>query len=221
MSNDYQFISMVDDLSVSRVVDLAGAAPRTLQVTGRGGFLSAQRVFVNDYGIDDFTVISDLELLVRLTSLFSSTPSSQMTVSVAAGELTNTNKVRLLFGSTRKTRKVSGLQKLVQQIVKMLLSAAGSNRFDPGEGGAVMAALGGSLETGAGPRLSADISRALANIEEQLISSQAAQQNLPSVERLLSLRLSGLTFNTEAQSVTAAIRLATFAGNSIVVPLIL
>lgn len=221
MSYDYQFVSMVDDLAVDDVVDLAGADPRTLRVAGRGGFLSAQRVFVNDYGIDDFTVVSDQILLVRLTDLFASTPVFQMTVSVAAGELTNTNKVRLLFGSTRKTRKVNGLQKLVQQVVKMLLSAAGSNRFDPGEGGDVLRALGGSLEVGAGPRLSADLSRALSAIEEQLISSQASEQNLPAIERLLSLRLSGLSFNTEAQSVTASIRLVTFSGNSIEVPLIL
>lgn len=221
MSNDFQFITMVDELAVRLVEDLVGAEPRTLRVSGISGFLSTQRVFINNYGVDDFIIISDSVLLVYPSDVFSSVAVENMSVQVASGELTGASPIRILFGPTKKTRAVSGIQKLVQQVIKMLLSDIGSNRFDPGEGGDLVHSLGLTLGSAGSARISASLSQAVRTVEEQLVSSQAAESNLPASERLLSLSLSGLRFDNVALSVEADIRLVTFTGAFVQVPLVL
>lgn len=221
MSRDIQFVSMVDNLQVTGVEEIEGAIPRTLRVTGTRGFNSAQRVIINDYGLDTFTLVSDSTLLVAPGPVFDQVPVGQMDVVVVSGSLTSTNRVRLLFGPTKKTRSVSGGQKLVQQIIKSLLTNTRSNRFNTSEGGNLLKGLGDSLSLESSSKIAAVLSDAVSTTERQFFGAQANARNLPTSERLLSLTLGDVVFDSGRLEVTASIRLVTFSGRAISFPLTL
>jgi len=221
MSLDFQFISVVDKLQVTGVTDIEGAIPRTVRVTGTRGFQSAQRVEINDFGIDSFIVVSDTVLLVIPGDTLNSVPVFDMNIEVLSGELTSLNSVRLVFGPTKRTREVSGVQKLIQQVVKSLLSDGRSNRFDTSEGGDLLQSIGKSLSPSASAQISTALALSVSRTQEIFLAAQAVSTNLDATERLLSLELMGVQFNSASLEVEAQIRLVTLAGQSISVPLTL
>jgi len=221
MSLDFQFISVVDKLQVTGVTDIEGAIPRTVRVTGTRGFQSAQRVEINDFGIDSFIVVSDTVLLVAPGDTLNSVPVFDMNIEVLSGELTSLNSVRLVFGPTKRTREVSGVQKLIQQVVKSLLSDGRSNRFDTSEGGDLLQSIGKSLSPSASAQISTALALSVSRTQEIFLAAQAVSTNLDATERLLSLELMGVQFNSASLEVEAQIRLVTLAGQSISVPLTL
>ena len=221
MSTDIQVISVVDDLQVESIEDIADAEPRTLRLVGSGGFNSAQRVVINDYGIDSFIAISDTVLLVNPGAVFDSVAVTDMNVVVISGELTNTRRVRLVFSPTVRLRRVTGVQKLVQQVLKTMLSNVGTNRFRVQEGGALLKLTGFSMTPNAKPRIVTALSQAITSTETQVIAAQASVRGLPLDERLLSLSLGGVAFDDTTMEVRATIRLTTFVGRSVSIPLVL
>jgi hypothetical protein len=222
MSRDIQFISVVDDLQVTGQEELEGAVPRTIRVVAQGGgFFSAQRVLINDFAINTFSIASDRVLLVAPGPVFDSTPVEDMKIVVVAGTLTGTREVRLLFGPTRKVREVQGTQKLIQQVVRVLLTNVATNKFATGEGGNIRKLLGESLTADGRSRITAILTQGITSTEALFVSSQALSQNLNDDERLLSLTLNGLVFDEVGLEVRAGIRLVTYTGRNLEIPLIL
>lgn len=221
MSIDVQFISLVDALLVSSAVEVEGASPRTIKLTARSGFADAQRVLINDYGVDSFIVASDTSILVNPPAIFDTLSVSQMNFEVASSSYTGGRSARLIFGPTKNVRKVEGLQKLVQQLVKTLLSRVNSNKFTSGEGGGLLDSLGSSLSSDAQSRITATVSQAVSQTESQVKAAQSGARGLQSSERLLSFTLTGVSFVEDRQEVRATIKLVTYAGKSIDIPLTL
>ncbi len=222
MSIDFQFITLVDDLEVIEVTELDGSVPRTISVFGGPGFAGAQRVEINDLGVDSFQVASDRLLLVQPPDTpFGDIPASQMSVAVLSGELTQTRKSRLTFTPTLRTRQVSGIQKLVQQVVKELLSDIGSDRFDPSAGGDLVRAIGETLSPSGQSQVATILSQGASRVQDSFLAAQANDSRLTADERLLALELDRVQFNLEEASVTASLRLVTYGGQSFEIPLIL
>lgn len=220
MSTDIQFVALVNEFQLLRIEEIADAIPRTLRIVGRGGFNTAQRVLINDYGLDTFTRVSDTVLLVNPPSLFDAVTVGQMKVSVVSGSYTG-GRARLLFGPTKNVRKVTGLQKLVQQIVKTLLSNVGSNKFSRSDGGGLVQSLGDGMSASGKSKVSALVATAVSSTESQVIAAQTGATGLTASERLLSLSLEGVEFNSAAQEVNATIKLLSYAGKSVSFPLTL
>lgn len=221
MSTDIQVISVVDDLQVLQVEEIEGSDPRTLRVVGRGGFNDAQRVIINDYGIDTFLIVNDMVLLVVPGSTFDNVSVENMNVVVVSGTLTNTRRVRLFFGPTVRLKRVIGVQKLVQHVVKILLTNVGTNSFRVQEGGNLMKLTAFPLTPASRPRIVTALSQATSSTESQITAAQATQRGLSLDERLMGLALAGVTFDDETLEVQATIRLTTFRGRSVAVPLVL
>jgi phage baseplate assembly protein W len=221
MSTDIQIASLVDQFSVLSQEEVVGAIPRAIRLTGAGSFFSAQRVFINEYGVDDFTIISNTVLLVFPPSLFTSVAVEDMKIEVASGEYTGNQQARLIFGPTKNVRAVTGIQKLVQQIAKTLLTTSGTNKFDVGYGGDLLRELGTNFDPAAGGRISAAVARAVATTEESMIVSQLGERGLPADERLLRLTLDAVVIDTALQEVRATVKLVTYAGNTVGIPLTL
>lgn len=221
MSIDVQFCSLVDSLQVVGVVEIEGADPRTIRLAARSGFQDAQRVLINDYAVDTFTIVNDNYLLVNPPSLFDAVTIGQMSFAVVSGSYTGGKSARVVFGPTKNVRKVSGLQKLVQQVVKTLLSNSNSNKFSRGEGGDLLRTLGTTLSPEAKSRVTAAVSSAVSRTEEQILAAQSQARGLQSAERLMALQLGAVRFITDNLEVQAEIRLVTYAGKSIDIPLTL
>jgi len=221
MSIDIQVISVVDDLQVLGAVDIEGAEPRTLRVVGRGGFNSAQRVIINNFGVDTFLIVSDTVLLVEPGPSLSNVLVENMDIVVVSNALTTSRRARLFFGPTKRLKRVSGVQKLIQVVVKMLLTNSNTNKFRLSEGGNLLKLLAFPLTASSRNRIVTGLSQAVTSVEEQLVSTQTTARGLATDERLLSLSLGDVVFLEESLEVQATIRLTTFAGNTVSVPLVL
>ena len=221
MSVDIQIVSLVDEFSVTAQEEIPEADPRAIRVHGRRGFYSTQRVFLNDYGVDAFTIVSDTLLLVFPPALFNAVDVVNMKIVVASGEYTGGDQARLVFGPTKNVRKVAGLQKLVQQITKTLLTTSGTNKFDLGYGGDLLRELGTAFDPEAASRINAAVARAVATTEESMIVSQVGERGLSADERLLRLTLDAVVFDTALQEVRATVKLVTYAGKVVGIPLTL
>ena len=219
MSSDLLFLSIVDDLDVLSVDEVAGSSPRAVRVQGRGGFRAAQRVDVNGYKVDDFTISSDRVLYMRPGSNLDSVDVADMSVIVYAASWSGQHRVRLLFGLTHRTRAVTGTQKLVQQVVKGILSSSGSNRFAPEEGGSLLRSLGQTLSPDAKGQIAAIVSQAISTTETNILSAQASDTTLTMNERLLRLQLLAVDFLESEMEVAATVRLQTMAGATVDIPL--
>ena len=222
MTTDLQVISVVDDLQVTSVEEVEGAVPRTIRVvSAEGGLRFAQRVFINDFGVDTFIIVSDFSLLVAPGPTFDGLPVNQMSVVVVSDQATGRRRVRLFFGPTLQVSDVDGVQKLIQGVVKILLTSVGSNRFKLGQGGNLLKMLGTNLDPSSQAKISTTISQAVSATEEQVLNAQALESGLPADERLLALSLSNIVFLPDTLEAQATLRLTTFAGSSAVIPLIL
>lgn len=221
MSRDIQTISVVDDLQVTSVEDVEGAVPRTLRVTGVGGFNNASRVLVNNIGIDDFLIVSDKVILVTLGTLLSATAAANMDVVVVSSTLTGRTRLRLYFGVVPRLTSISGIQKLVQAVVKLLLTNVGSNRFRVQHGGNLLRLTAFPLVPTAKSRIVTALTQAVSATESQIIAEQSSQRGITAEERLLSLSVSDVAFDSDKMEVVATLQMSTYQGSSISLPLTL
>jgi len=218
---DLQTISLVDDLQITSAEDVVDADPRTLRLGSLGGFNSAQRILINDYAIDAFTKVSDRQLLVPLPITFEGVSPSNMDIVVYSSSLTGFRRARLLFGPTRRVRTVSGLQKLVQQTIRIFLTRMGTNRYRTDEGTNFLRGLGGTLTSAEKPRMAALIAEAASLTEQYMTDAQRGQRGLPAEERLLTFKLLGIEFISVTGEIESRLELISYAGRSFKIPLVL
>jgi hypothetical protein len=205
---DLQVISVVDDFLIDSVTQ-ADDSPRTVLLYAAGGGLDeAQRVLVNDLGVDTFTSLSRYQISVVLPETVKDLPLNEMTFAVLGSYATGRRRVRLLHGFTRRPAAVSGVQKLVQHVVRTLLTTQGTNRFEVTRGGNLVSQLNG-LDEGGGD-LAIIMAQATQSTEQYIRAMQRGARSLPLDERLRSLRFGGLDYGSG--EVTALVHLETFAG---------
>jgi len=222
MSTDIQFISLVDAVDVTSIEEVTGASPRSIKVSGPDGFQYTSRVLINGLGVDAFTVASSKVIYVYPPSLLSEVPVSEMTVQVASSRHSGVNNpATLLFGPTTTINGVSGIQKLIQSVVKILLSIPGTNRFSPEEGAGLVQKLSINLSEASSSAISTAVSQCIQTVQDQIQDSQAGNKDLSMDEKLRSLSLNRLSFNRTSGEVTASVLLTTYAGQEFDLPVTL
>jgi hypothetical protein len=216
---DLQTMHLVDDYAITSAEEVSAAPgePRTLLLQARGGGLSgAARVLINDLGIDDFTVASDFELLVRLPSTLDNVLLGNMVFVVYGSYATGRRRVRLVHALTRRPRAVEGRQKLIQQVVRVLLSGARSNKFDRAGGGDLAREMTNALADGRDPAVA--VAQAVTSTSTYVKVRQRGLR-IPAPERLRELAFEGILY--EADQAVALVRLRDAAGGNSQVPVVL
>jgi len=220
---DLRFITLTDAIPVVAISEVPTSdSSRMLRLVTDGGVEYTSRVYINDLGIDTFTVTSTRVLLVTLPSVLGSIDISEMDVSISSSRRTSTlEPVELNFGTTKAIGSVEGIEKLVQQVVKSLLSNSGSNRYSTMEGGDLLKGLSGAELTPSGrSKVASIIQSAVTQTQSDIVLNQTSQR-MPSDERLLSLELVGVDFDDLSQTASARVKLTTYAGSSYSIPLAL
>jgi len=220
VSFDIQFLSIADDIRVLSASEVLDSDPRAVRLVCDGDVRYAKTVSINGLDITDFSAVSDRTLLVFPGDSFEDTTTSQMAITIVSSRWTSGNRVRLVFTPTFNITKVTGVQKLIQQLVKSMLSNSGSNRFNRAEGGDVLRALGLTLDPSSKAQLAAVFTEAASRTETQFIAAQAGRA-LPPSERLLSFTFTRVSFNPESQQAVAYLSVTTYAGQAVSVPLVL
>ena len=213
---DIQTITIVDDLTITTATQVADS-PRTLLLYAEGGGLSTtQRVSINDLGVDAFRILNDRQVTVVVPEQLVDTSLASMTFLVLSSVASGLRRVRLIHELTLRPRAVTGRQKLIQHVVRVLLSTARSNRFDPSSGGN-LADLMGRVASDSG-----DVAVAAAQATqatEAYIKTRQRGLRLPPDGRLRALQFQGVTI--DRGEAVAVLALEDYAGGTLNLPVVL
>ncbi len=98
------------------------------------------------------------------------------------------------FDWSSSTTDIKGRDKLVQDIVKRILTARGSNVFDP-EYGEEFYRLFGTIDPSREQEIQESFPVLLRTMQEDIIAEQSLDDTLTSSEKLLSLKLNRIEFD--------------------------
>ena len=215
---DIQFITLADKVIVDSVEDKG--ATITLSVRPTSLYISSIEVTDSQIGLvvipfSDITILSETTLRFKKPAALASSNFSVALYSFVTTVVTNSDRAQLIFNPTSRVVSTSGTQKLLQQIVKVLLTNSGTNRYHVEEGGDIMSFLGEtSTEAEA---LLAPVADAVQRTKEFIIQQQLAK-SIPSSERLLSLEIADYTISGDGY-LEIKIRVQTLSGESVNIPL--
>jgi phage baseplate assembly protein W len=210
---DYRFTSLADTVTVTAIEDIGDG---TFRVRARGGLSGTLGVDLNEMAAKSYVVVNDREIVVTPPNVLADVDPTSFDIRILTDSFSGGNSATVVFDSTSRLGAVSGIQKLVQQVTRVLLSQPGSNVFLRNDGGGLSSELGGTMHTGDTSDVAAAVNRALRRTEQLFLKTQA-KTSLPADEKLLSLKLSRIVLDGTTQ--TAEVQLVSRAGQSATLPL--
>lgn len=182
---DLQVIEIRDVLQVTGVRPEPGLTPRSIRVYGNN-FRSTYEVLVNDAVSPSVFVITNREMLVQVPASLGRAPVR--TVQAISHKLTNTERSKITFRIGDTVHGVSGMERLVQTFVKLLLQTPGRDIFAWRMGGGVLRSVAQQTTRGGGSMV-ADLTVGVERASRQLMNLQSANTSLPLTERILFARV--------------------------------
>jgi phage baseplate assembly protein W len=179
----------------------------TLLLTGKN-LTFTNRVVVNEINAPDFSVLSDTKVEVLLPE----SVRDQVVTSVAVYVETSRPEFATDMEIELTQDSRSGLMRLSQSVVKLLLTTPGSDIFDPTSGGGLERLIRGvSLDDTA--LVTGVVNGAVQRTKAQILKSQGSKV-LPAEEKLVDLRV--VNINVDKTTLTVAIRLQIITRGAIV-----
>lgn len=205
---DIKVISARAILPVRQVVPVRGFAPTSVMVSG-DSFDVAAEVLYNGVQVEQFLVQSPNRLLVRV-------PDSQLgrpltSVVVYADVPTTFGDASLSFKVPTPIRSVSGVGRMTQSFLLVLMTTPGSDIFSKDSGGGVRALIGKTANT-KGSSVSSDIAMAVERAKSEILREQAKYPGIPLDERLMSAALDSVSFDKDSSTIFAKISLQNMLG---------
>lgn len=215
---DLQMIEIRDVLPVKKLEVAHGVVPRSVYVRGPD-MRSAAEVWINEYKSPDIIPIDNHTVLAQVPDAIEGGPLRSVTV--ISARITSTQNSRITFRLGDATRYISGIERLVQVFLKILLQTPGTDAFSPKLGGGILRAAGRlSRSASSGPNtLVADVDVGVTRTRRQLLALQAHEPALTLQEKLLYARLLEAKFVAQEQTLYAIIDIANQAMQSSVVSL--
>lgn len=198
-----QLIRFLDVLQVTGLRNAPGVVPRSLIVTGPS-FKNADTVLMNGLQAPSFIAYSATQLIAEVPAPLQNESITDVVVLSAVPSLTGNSLMELTIGS--RIRKVSGVQRLVQNFVRLLMRTSGSNIFHPNLGGGLMRRIGANITT----QVAADVAIAIDTTKKAFIAAQTPVPNIPPEERLLAAEIADLTADQENAAIYVTIVLTNF-----------
>lgn len=202
-----QLIRLADVLSVVSFRNALGVSPRSIIVKGKD-FTSVETVLFNGYTSPEFVVYSDTELVAEVPEDITDAIITDVMVLSSGLTLTDRSLVELTFG--QRPRKVTGILRLMQTFIRLLLRRKGSNIFHPRSGGGIQTRIGGVITRQA----AADIAVAISTTKQYLINIQTAERSIPPSERLLSAEIKTLNVDARNTTIMVTILLTSHSGET-------
>lgn len=204
---DIKVISAKAILPVRQVVPVRGFVPISVLVTG-DSLDKTSEVFYNGAQVEQFLIQSSNRLLVRVPKDQIGRP---LTSVVAYSSVpTQFSNASLSFAVPTPVRNVSGVDRMVQSFLLVLMTTPGSDIFSKGSGGGVRQFVGRSTSKGASA--SSDIALSVERTKSEILREQAKYPSIPLDERLLSAALDSVFFDKESSALYAKISLQNMLG---------
>lgn len=215
---DLKILSIRDLLPLTGVRYATGVTPLSVIITG-SNLNQASEVLLNDVTCPQFAVLSANQIIAQVPT---SQRSSVLRKAAAIAETPSVNRTSLLhFEVGQSIKGIAGLEKLIQAFCKLLLQTPGSDRFRPSDGGGLLQLTGRTVSKGDSKSLQASVVSCVSRTQDQLISRQNTNRNIPSDERLLSASATAVGFDTTTTTLSAQISLSAVSGKQAVANLTL
>ncbi len=211
MSVDFQVVFPQQAIQLNSVRVVPGASPATIDVIGQD-FRSVDEVTINGLVSPQVVVLSKTRLLAAVPQGLAVTALSS--VSVTSRDLTISPKSLIKFQVGPTPSKVSGILRLVQVFLKLLLTTPGRDIFAPRIGGNALKDLGQTFGEDQGGLIVGDMIIAVSTTQRQLLSIQARDPTIPRDERLLSAVVSNADYNVAESALIVGVTLTSQAGRS-------
>lgn len=210
MAIDLQVIYPQNAIKLTKVRLLAGYTPASVLVEG-DDFRSVDEVWINEAQAPNWTVLNPVTLVAQIPEMQAGRVLTS--VEVLSNRLTVGPESLLKFRIGRGGGRVSGIMRLVQLYVKVLLTTPGTDIFSPQSGGGLLTKVGQqvSLHDG-GKEVIGDLVMCCGAASKQIISTQAKDPSIPPVERLLSANVENAVFDRHSLGVKANIQIISHSG---------
>lgn len=200
-----QLIRLLDVLEVNTLQTAVGVVPRSIIVTGKD-FRSVESVLIDSYEAPSFVVLSTTQILVEVPEALQEAIITSVTVLSTKVTFSERSLVEFTVGSI--PRKVTGIQRLMQMFLRILLRSPGSNIFHPRSGGGLFKRVGGVINRNA----AADITIAVNTTQQYIVAQQTPERNIPPSERLLAAEISSISVDEKATAAYVTVVLTNHAG---------
>ena len=213
---DIQVIEISDILRVISVDILPESDQPTIKIRGKD-FNSAQRVLINEVESPDIIIISNRELLAQMPPTEITTPLRSIVV--VSSRITDTERSQIDFRLGDTPRSMAGLTLLIQQFLKLMLQAPGTDIISPNMGGGLLRAVGRQITATNSSTLVADLELAVSRTRQQMMTLQAKNPRLSMTERLAYARVIEAKFHAAELTLLGRIAIGNQAAQGSVVGL--
>lgn len=211
MAVDFQCVFPQSTVPLTAVTQVPGLQPRTLQLTGTD-FSSVAQVLLNDIPSPSVVVLSKTRLLAQVPEqLVNSIITS---ASVVTNDLTISPRSLIKFQLSPVTSKVSGILRLVQVFLKVLLTTPGKDIFSPRIGGNALKNIGLTFGEDQGGSIVSDIIVSVDTTKRQIQAIQARDPSIPKDERLLTASVTNAAYNRAEGAMVVSVELVSQAGQA-------
>lgn len=200
---DLQLVFPVATINLTSVSKVPGTDPVVLDVQGED-FRAVEDVRINNISTQ-YIVFSDTRLRTVLPT--GVTLATLENVEVTSAQLTLTKESLLQFRLPARPTAVSGVLKLAQLFLKILLTTPGTDIFNPLLGGGALQNLGRTFARHNSTSILGDVHIAVDRTSRQIMAMQSRQTGLPQDEKLLSAQIVGKRFDSASGTIFVAIEL--------------
>lgn len=193
---DIRVIQLTDVLPITKIESTSLETP-SLKLTG-SGFLTAMSVIINNVKSPDFAILSDTVIICEVPKL-----NNKITNIVVQGRnALNTKRDAILnIGLSDSIGITSGLSKLVQSFVKILLTRKGTSIYNPEMGTRFRDLMGININDT--EVLEPLITQTINDAERYIVDTQSSK--LPPDERLLKVEITNIAYSLKEQSVSVSV----------------
>jgi hypothetical protein len=185
--------------------------PRVVDVLG-SDFRSVDEVLINKIASPSVVVVSKTRLVAQVPD--SLLDQRILSVTVLSRRLTLSAKSVLRFRIGQTPGKVSGVLRLVQKFLKLLLTTPGSDIFNRQAGGGALRGVGQTFGIEEGNNILNNLVIAIDTTSRQIVAMQSRNPSLPREERLLSAKILRAGFNKEEGALDVAVEITNQAGSA-------
>ena len=197
-------------LPIKGKITILSKDPIILAIYGEK-FQQARFVFINDIELSTFNIISNTQIQITVPSIL---PLDQIKTISVLSELFVLDKTNLIYFDLGNTIKsLTGIQKLVQQFIKLLLQSPGTNLFNKDAGGGLLSMIGKNTD-GLTQPITSDIVDAVNRTNNYIIAKQSRNKRIPLDERLMDVSVNGISVGSDKVSVSVNLLLTNMTGRS-------
>lgn len=184
---DIQVARLKNSLVLSKVTKISNNPP-VLKLEGEK-FNMATDIILDGVYAQQWVSISDKEILVYVPSTFSNKTIGS--IAVVTEELIPNVPNLVFFELGTRVKSIDGIQKLIQNFVKILMQSPSSNKFQPVGGGLLKLA---GMNTVSDDRTArSDIISGISRAKNYLLGIQGANKRIPLSEKLLDVQVLGIS----------------------------